>query len=59
MKKIFHSPWLEEIFYLTQEFNDFKYPLKDDEILNEMIDNIIFVPFCEKTLDGYTSNLFW
>ena len=58
MKKIFQSPLLEEIFYLTPEFNDFKYPLKDDEILNEMIDNTIFVPFFDKTLDGYTQKLF-
>ena len=58
MKEIFQSPLLEEIFYLTPEFNDFKYPLKDDEILNEMIDNTIFVPFFDKTLDGYTQKLF-
>ena len=58
MKEIFQSPLLEEIFYLTPEFKDFKYPLKDDEILNEMIDNTIFVPFFDKTFDGYTQKLF-
>ena len=58
LKEIYQSPLLEEIFYLTPEFNDFKYPLKDDEILNEMIDNTIFVPFFDKTLVGYTQKLF-
>ena len=58
LKEIYQSPLLEEIFYLTPEFNDFKYPLKDDEILNEMIDNTIFMPFCDETLHGYTQKLF-
>lgn len=58
LKEVFQSPLLEEIFYLTPEFNEFKYPLKDDEILNEMIDNTIFIPFDNSNLDGYTQKLF-
>ena len=58
MKKIFQSPLLEEIFYLTPEFNDYKYPLLDDEILDEMIDNTIFLPYDQEALHGYTQKQF-
>lgn len=58
LKDIFQSPLLEEIFYLTPEFKDFKYPLKDDEILNEMIDNTIFIPFGNRISYGYTQKQF-
>ena len=58
LKEVYQSPLLEEIFYLTPEFNDFKYPLKDEEILNEMIDNTLIIPFGNENLHGYTQKLF-
>ena len=58
LKEIYKSKLLEEIFYLTTEFNDFKYPLLDDEILDEMIDNTIFLPYDQEALHGYTQKQF-
>ena len=58
LKEIYKSKLLEEIFYLTPEFNDFKYPLLDDEILDEMIDNTIFLPYDQEALHGYTQKQF-
>jgi len=58
LKEIYKSKLLEEIFYLTPEFNDFKYPLLDEEILDEMIDNTIFLPYDQEALHGYTQKLF-
>ena len=58
LKEIYKSKLLEEIFYLTPEFNDFKYPLLDDEILDEMIDNTIFLPYDQEALNGYTQKQF-
>ncbi len=57
-KEIYKSKLLEEIYYLTPEFNDFKYPLSDDEILEEMLDNTIFLPFDHQILHGYTQKQF-
>ena len=54
LKEIYKSKLLEEIYYLTPEFNDYKYPLSDDEILEEMIDNTIFLPYDHQILHGYT-----
>ena len=58
LRVIYKSKLLEEIFYLTPEFNDFKYPLLDEEILEEMIDNTTFMPFAQKFLLGYTQKQF-
>ena len=58
LKEIYKSKLLEEIYYLTPEFNDFKYPLSDDGILEEMIDNTIFLPFDHQILHGYTQKQF-
>ena len=58
LKEIYKSKLLEEIFYLTPEFNDFKYPLLDDGILDEMIDNTIFLPYDQEALNGYTQKQF-
>ena len=58
LKNIYKSKLLEEIFYLTPEFNEFKYPLKDEEILNEMIENTIFLPYDQEELHGYTQKQF-
>ena len=58
LKKIYKSDLLQEIFYSTPEFGDFKYPLLDDEILEEMIDNTVFLPFNHEALHGYTQKQF-
>ena len=58
LKNIYKSKLLEEIFYLIPEFNEFKYPLKDEEILNEMIENTIFLPYDQEELHGYTQKQF-
>ena len=58
LKEIYKSKLLEEIFYLIPEFNEFKYPLLDDEILNEMLDNTIFLPYDQEALNGFTQKQF-
>ena len=58
LRTIYKSKLLEEIFYLTPEFNGFKYPLLDEEILEEMIDNTTFLPFNQAILFGYTQKQF-
>ena len=58
LKEIYKSKLLEEIFYLTPEFKDYKYPLKDEEILDEMIENTIFLPYDQEVLHGYTQKQF-
>ena len=58
LKKIYKSDLLQELFYSTPEFADFKYPLLDDEILEEMIDNTVFFPFNHNILHGYTQKQF-
>ena len=58
LKKIYQSDLLQEIFYATPEFQDFKYPLLDKEILEEMIDNTVFLPYYHDELHGYTQKQF-
>ena len=58
LKYIYNSQILKDIFYLTPEFNDFKYPLEDQEIFDEMMENIIFIPFKSAVLHGYTQKQF-
>ena len=57
-KKIYQSDLLQEIFYATPEFQDFKYPLLDKEILEEMIDNTVFLPYYYDELNWYTQKQF-
>jgi len=56
--KIYQSDLLEDIFYSTPEFQDFKYPLLDKEILEEMFDNTVFLPYYHDELHGYTQKQF-
>ena len=58
LKEVYKSKLLEEIYYLTPEFNDFRYPLKDDEILEEMIDNTVFLPYDRQILCAYAEKQF-
>ena len=54
LKYIYSSNLLKDIFYLSPEFNDFIYPLDDDEIFNEAMEYTIFMPFDGDELHGYT-----
>ena len=54
LKYIYSSNILKDIFYLSPEFNDFIYPLADDEIFNEAMEYTIFMPFDGDELHGYT-----
>ena len=58
LKRIYKSDLLQEIFYSIPEFNEFKYPLLDDDILEEMIENTVFLPFNQDKLYGYTQKQF-
>ena len=59
LRDIYSSKLLEEIYYLTPEFKDFKYPLSDKKILEEMIENTTFLPFGNEKLHGYTQKQFF
>ena len=54
LKYIYSSKIMKDIYYLSSEFNEFAYPLEDDEIFNEMLEYTVFVPFDGKILRGYT-----
>ena len=54
LKYIYSSNIIKDIFYLCPEFNDFIYPLEDDEIFNELIEYTIFIPLEGDDLHGYT-----
>ena len=58
LKYIYNSQILKDIFYLTPELNDFKYPLENPEIFEEMMENIIYIPFKPGVLHGYTQKQF-
>ena len=45
---------MKDIYYLSSEFNEFAYPLEDDDIFNEMLEYTFFVPFDGRILRGYT-----
>ena len=58
IKEIYKSNLMKEIYYNTQEFNNFLYPYEDDDILNELFNNTIFLPFYNnKKIYGYTEKL--
>jgi len=54
IKYIYSSEIMKDIFYLCPEFNEFAYPLDDDEIFNEIFDYTLFVPFNTEVLHGFT-----
>ena len=58
IKSIYKSSLMKEIFYNTPEFMDFLYPFDNDEILDELFDNIIFLPMKSNgNLYGHTQKL--
>ena len=54
LKFIYKTPLINDIYYLCEEFTDFIYPLKNENILNEMIENTHFIPCEFEKLYGYT-----
>lgn len=54
IKYIYSSNIMKDIYYLSPEFDEFAYPLENDEIIREMFECTIFVPFCGGILHGYT-----
>ena len=58
LKYIYTSPIMKDIFYLTKEFQEFLYPFDDKEILEELLENIIFLPFPNDSLFGFTQKEF-
>lgn len=54
LKYIYSSDLLKDIFYLTEEFNEFEYPFNNDEIFEEMISYTTFLPVNYTKLHGYT-----
>ena len=58
LKYIYTSPIMEDIFYLSKEFQEFIYPFDDKDILEELLENTIFLPFPNDSLFGYTQKEF-
>ena len=54
LKNIYTSDLIRDIYYLTPEFKDFLFPFYDKDILNELIESTIFLPFPNHPLMGYT-----
>ena len=54
IKYIYSSEIMKDIFYLNPEFNEFVYPLDNDEIFNEIFEYTIFIPFNSKIICGFT-----
>ena len=54
VKYIYSSELIKDIYYYSQEFNDFAYPLEDNEILDKIFEYTTFVPFYGGILHGYT-----
>ena len=54
IKYIYSSEIMKDIYYLCPEFNDFVYPLDNEEFVNEAFDYTTFVPFDGRILHGYT-----
>ena len=58
IKYIYTSELMKEIFYNVPEFKGFSYPFEDKDILNELFQNTIFMPYCpSQKLLGYTQKL--
>lgn len=53
-KYIYQSPLISDIYYMCPEFSDFEYPLKNEDIFDEMFKNTFFIPCESKKLYGYT-----
>ena len=56
VKYIYSSDLLKDIFYLTEEFNEFEYPFNNDEIFEEKFSYTTFLPVNYTKLPEYTQN---
>ena len=54
LKYIYSSDLLKDIFYLTEEFNEFEYPFNNEEIFEELFSLTTFLPVNYTKLHGYT-----
>ena len=54
LKQVYNSKLIKDIYYISYEFNDFLYPLEDDEIFEELFDLTNFLPFTNETIMGFT-----
>ena len=54
LKYIYSSKLMKDIFYLTPEFKEFKYPFEDSLIVDELFEITIFLPFLTDSLWGFT-----
>ena len=58
LKHIYNSKLIKDIYYLTSEFKEFKYPFDDEDIFEEVFDMSIFLPFsyvlASNALFGFT-----
>ena len=54
LKYIYKSKLLQDIYYLCNEFEEFEYPFKNDDILKEMFENTYYIPCNSDNLYGYT-----
>ena len=54
LKYIYSSKLIKDIFYLTTEFKEFKYPFEDISIIEELFEITIFLPFINDYLWGFT-----
>ena len=58
IKIIFKSKIIKDIYYLNPEFKDFAFPLDNDEIINEIMNNTILFPFNSSKTYGFTQKEF-
>ena len=54
LRHVYSSKILKDIFYLSDKFNEFLYPLDDKEIFDELLDYTTFAPFDNRILQGFT-----
>ena len=58
IKYVYKSPLMKDIFYNTPEFKEFLYPFEDEKILDELFENLIFLPlYSSDKLYGVTQKL--
>ena len=54
LRFIYKSTLAKDIYYLCPVFNDFEYPLINDDILDEMFKNTYYIPCESDNFHGYT-----
>ena len=54
LEYIYKSKLIKDIYYLTPEFQEFKYPFDDKFIFEELFEITSFLPFPNDSLWGFT-----